>query len=272
MKSLPLLPKGTASLISSEEKEKTVTDNLYDKIAPFYAALNKDVPYEKMAAHIQKILALHGIKEGDTLLDLGCGSGNLTLPLLRLGYDMIGVDASFSMLSEARNSEGAERVLWLCQDATELDLYGTVKGTVSSLDTLNHITDKEDVREVLRLVHTFLEPGGLFIFDINSPYKFSTVYGENAYILENEDAFCAWQNHYDKKKGLCDFFVTVFERDGKHYRRYDTYAAERAYSLDEMEAMLKEAGFRLLSVTDGYSDKPVKKDTLRFTVTAEACK
>ena len=259
-------------LFDSEKGIKRMTENLYDKIAPFYAALNKDVPYLKMAEHIKKVMGKHGITEGNTLLDLGCGSGNLTLPLYRLGFDMIGVDASEEMLSEARMQEGAEKILWLCQDATELDLYGTVKGAVSSLDTVNHITEKEELAAVFSLVHTFLEPNGVFTFDINSPYKFSTVYGENAYILENKNAFCAWQNSYDEKSGLCDFFVTVFEKNGKGYLRYDTYAAERAYALSEIESLLENAGFRLLSVTDGYSDKPIKTDSLRLVITAMAIK
>ena len=252
--------------------EKKVTENLYDKVAPFYAALNKDVPYEEMAAHIREILTKNGISSGETLLDLGCGSGNLTLPLLHLGYDMIGVDSSEEMLAEARNQKDAEKILWLCQDAVELDLYGTVKGVVSSLDTVNHIIEKEDVKTVFSLVHTFLEPDGLFIFDINSPYTFATVYGENAYILEDKKAFCAWQNRYDKKSGLCDFFVTLFEKSGKQYTRYDTYAAERCYTVSEIEEMLRLAGFCLLSVTDGYTDKQATEESLRLTVTARAIK
>ncbi len=249
-----------------------MTENLYDKIAPFYAALNKDVPYFEMAEHIKKILSQYGIGQGDALLDLGCGSGNLTLPLFHLGFDMIGVDASQEMLSEARSQKDAEKILWLCQDATELDLYGTVKGAVSSLDTVNHLTEAGEVLTTFRLVHTFLEPNGIFVFDINSPYKFSAVYGENAYILENKNAFCAWQNRYDEKSGLCDFFVTVFEKNGKGYLRYDTYAAERAYSVAEIEAWLREVGFRLVSVTDGYSDAPMREDSLRLVITAQAIK
>ena len=179
----------------------------------------------------------------------------MTNLLARRGYDMTGVDYSPEMLDVARaraEKEGVHNILWLCQDMTEFELYGTVEAVVSTLDCINHITDKAALSKCFSLVHNYLSPDGLFLFDVNSPYKFEEIYGDRAYLLEDEKAFCAWQNCYRKKSGLCDFYITLFEKqkDGSYLRR-EEWQREKMYTLKMIKNALKDAS---LEFVGAYSD------------------
>jgi SAM-dependent methyltransferase len=206
-------------------------------------------------------------------LDLGCGSGNVTLPLAKRGYEMIGIDVSADMLATARGREGGENILWLCQDMRSFELYGTVEAVVCTLDGINHLTKKEDVSSCFRLVHNYLVPNGVFVFDVNSPYKFREVYGNRSYILEDEGVLCAWQNAYNEKSGLCRFDVSLFEEqeDGS-YLRGDATVKERCYKEKALCRMLADAGFSILNIFDGYSEAEPKEDTERLVIVAKAKK
>lgn len=246
--------------------------NAYDSFASAYDALNTETDYDAMAYGICRRLEAAGIKKGALVLDLGCGTGTLTRLLFDEGYDMIGADGSEEMLAAARE-KGGEGILYLCQDLTKFELYGTVAAVVSTTDTLNHITDKGDLRRVLSLVHNYLDPNGLFIFDLNARAKFETVYASSDYVLEDEGIFLAWQSEYDAKKRLADFIITLFEEggDGK-WSRSDAEFYERLYEPEEIEEALEESGFELLSETDGYGERAADLKTQRIVFTARCVK
>ena len=230
---------------------------IYDLLAPIYDSINSDIDYSEWADFIEKIIA-RDYKQGkpELVLDLGCGTGSMTLELAKRGYDMTGIDYSPEMLDIARNraiDEGLDsKMLWLCQDMTEFELYGTVDVTVSCLDSLNHLTGSSELESSLKLVHNYLIPDGLFIFDINGKYKFENIYADNSYVIEEDGSFCVWQNYYDAKTKLCDFYITLF-KEGQNgtYRRYDEVQTERMYTLRTVKSLLKKCGFELIGV---YSD------------------
>lgn len=240
----------------------------YDAFASAYDILNTEIDYPKMAEHIAKIFRSAGVADSSLVLDLGCGTGTLTRELASLGYDMTGVDSSEEMLARARENICGE-ILYLCQDITEFELYGTVAAAVCTTDTVNHITDEAALSHMFRLLHNYIEPGGVFVFDVNSPYKFENVYGNSDYVLEDEGVMLTWQNDYRADEGIADFYISLFEEneDGL-WERSDTDFAERCYSLDELRDMLNGAGFEVVSVTDAYSDRPIGEETERFCITA----
>ncbi len=242
----------------------------YTVIAEFYDRLNRDVDYGGYADFILSAMQKHGISEPSPLvLDLGCGTGNITLALEERGCDMIGIDSSEEMLAiAAEKSYGAEerrKVLLLRQDMCDFELYGTVRAAVSCLDSLNYLTDTNALRRCFSLVHNYLDPDGLFIFDMNTPFKFRHIYGNNAYVLEDEGIYCGWQNDYSEKTGICRFYLSFFaeEPDGS-YSRYDEEQKERCYSARTVNKLLDECGFEVSEVCAGYNFAPVDEQTERW--------
>lgn len=229
---------------------------IYDLLAPIYDSVNGEIDYSLWADFIEEIIArYYGGTRPELVLDLCCGTGRMTVELARRGYDMTGVDYSVEMLDRARQSavaQGFDNILWLNQDMRELELYGTVDLTVCCLDSINHLTAAKDLRKSLSLVHNYLIPDGLFVFDINGREKFERVYAANSYVIEEEGSVCVWQNLYNPKSSLCDFFITLFEeREDGAYERYDEHQRERMYTLRSMKAMLRGCGFEFIGA---YSD------------------
>ena len=165
---------------------------IYDLLSPVYDKVNESLDYKAWADFIEKC-ARDNMTEMPTLvLDLCCGTGKMTLELARRGYDMTGVDLSAEMLGVARDAAEAEAldILWLCQDMREFELYGTVELCTCLLDSVNHLTEFSDLLKCFSLVHNYISPDGLFVFDINGRGKFERVYADNAFVVENGDDMC----------------------------------------------------------------------------------
>lgn len=247
---------------------------IYDLLAPFYDEVNKDIDYSLWADFIEEIISReYRCGRPELVLDLACGTGRMTRELARRGYDMTGVDNSVEMLDIARNSSAEHDILWLCQDMSEFELYGTVDVTVSCLDSINHITDTKKLTKCFELVHNYLIPDGLFIFDLNTKYKLENIYSDNSFVMEVEDSFCVWQNYYNKRTGVCNFYITVFnEQEDGRYERHEASDRERAYSLKHISSLLRSAGFEVVGIYGDYDFKQASDDDERVYVVARCIK
>ena len=227
---------------------------IYDLLAPVYDEINKELDYKSWADFIEKTALNELGFRPELVLDLASGTGSMTLELASRGYDMIGVDYSTEMLGVAREraEEGGLSVLWLCQDMRNFELYGTVGLVVSTLDSINHLTTDADIKKCFSLVHNYLDPDGIFIFDINGKFKFEEIYADKSYVLETDESFCVWQNDYDHKTKLCNFYITLFEElPSGVYERYDEEQTEKCYELEDIKKTLTDVGFEFIGA---YSD------------------
>lgn len=239
----------------------------YGVFSEFYDALTANVSYDTVSQVLSSLLTRYGKSRG-LLLDLACGTGSVSVRLAKKGYEVIGVDLSPEMLSEAQNKaySAGQNILFLCQDMTALDLYGTVDAAVCTLDGLCHLPNEESVFAVLRKVSLFMNPGGVFLFDVNSVYKHRAVLGNNTFVYDTDDVYCVWQNTL-LSDGVTvqmdlDFFEPVSDK-GDYVRQSERFT-ERAYPRETLEAMLKKAGFTVLDVFDGYSGKPAHDTSERL--------
>ena len=243
----------------------------YEALARVYDALNGDVDYAAMADFYEATWKKVGITPS-LVLDLGCGTGKMTVELAARGYDMIGIDGSADMLAQAflrKYEAGADSVLFLQQDMRDFELYGTVGAVVSTLDCINYLTGAGELEKCFALVHNYLDPDGVFIFDVNTPHKFKTVFADNAYILENDGCYCGWQNEYDEKSGLCRFYLSVFtEEDDGRYRRTDEEQCERCYSKEALTQALEGAGFGDIAFFGGTDGREATDTDERWFVRA----
>lgn len=228
-------------------------------LAEYYDLLNYNVNYKKVADYIESIFKLSNINP-ELILDLACGTGNLTLELDKRGYDMIGLDLSYEMLSVASSKKrwGHEQrnrsILWINQDMTNFELYGTVDAVICSFDSLNYIINSEDLSNCFKLVNNYLNHGGVFIFDVNSKYKFEQIYGKNDFVLENKNVFCAWRNYYNKRTQICDFDMTIFVNQGnEQYSRYNEIQKEKYHSNELLLELLHQHNFTDVNIFYDFS-------------------
>lgn len=247
-------------------------NNPYSSLAACYDRLNSDIDYIGWAKQISSVLNTNGIKPDSLVLDLACGTGNITIPLAELGYDMIAADISPEMLDIARGKPTNKSILWLCQDMRSFELYGTVGAVICCLDSINYITGRTGLKKCFSLVHNYLDPDGIFIFDVNSPYKFKNVYGDNHYILEADGVYCGWKNHFDAKSGLCDFELSIFAEQNGTWKRFDEIQTERMWSIKTLCDLLDDSGFSIISIASDQCGSAVKDDTERLFFTCKAIK
>ncbi|HOV41769.1 MAG TPA: class I SAM-dependent methyltransferase, partial [Oscillospiraceae bacterium] len=186
----------------------------YSNFARFYDLLTGNISYKKRAEYFNSIIEKFGGEKG-ILLDLACGTGSLSEEMARLGYDVVGVDSSPEMLTVAldKKIESGLPIQYLCQDMTELDLFGTVDAAVCALDSINHLPDINSVRKTFEKVSLFSNPGAIFVFDANTPYKHREVLANNVFVYDLDEVFCVWQNSYDEKTCTVEINLDFFEKN-----------------------------------------------------------
>lgn len=248
----------------------------YEFFSSYYDALTENVEYAVLAKTICSLLNRYGVDRG-LLLDLACGTGSVSVLLAEAGYEVIGTDCAPDMLAEAQNKalQAGQNILFLCQDMQALDLYGDIAAAVCTLDGLNHLPDAAAVQTVLSRVALFLRPGGVFVFDVNTPYKHREVLGNRTFVYETDSVFCVWQNTLQpdtlQVDMELDFFSPASETQDELYVRESEQFTERAYAQDDFERMLACAGLKVLGVYDGYSENAphAKSERLLYVVRKE---
>lgn len=242
----------------------------YGAVSGVYDRYTKNVDYKRYSKLIAKTLK-ENIIEG-IVLDAGCGTGTMTLLLAKLGFDMIGADVSEEMLAIASEKAflAKAEIPFLRQELTKLDLYGTVKVVVSTLDTLNHLESKAKLKAAISRFSLFTEAEGLLIFDMNTPYKHKNVLADNAFFFDDGEIMLVWQNEYDEKKRRVKITTDVFspEDDGLYARESDEFF-EYDYEIKEVEEILSECGYALLSKSDFNTLLPPTEKTERVLFIAK---
>ncbi len=243
--------------------------DIYNNFAKVYDAFMSDVPYEKWVDFLESIWEEYNL-EPKLVCDLGCGTGTLT-GILAEKYDMIGIDLSSDMLMIARekNFEQGTNILYLEQDMREFELYGTVDSIICMCDSLNYLTEKKDVIDVLKLCNNYLNPKGLLVFDLNTEHKFKNIYGSKTFADNTDVGSYIWINEYIEEEKINVYDVNFFIHDDETnmYEKFDEYHEERAYSLDEVKEMLDTAGLDFVKACDiNFND--VTQTTTRMYIIA----
>ena len=223
----------------------------YNAFAEVYDRLTGNIEYSKRAEFIRTLLNRNGIDEGAIVLDLACGTGSLTVELSKSGYDMIGVDSSPVMLSQAQEKmyDNELSMLFLCQDMTELDLFGTIDAAVCTLDSLNHLETPEDIKKAIAKVGLFMNHGGIFIFDVNTIYKHREILGNNTFVYDCDDVYCVWQNQLNEDDSV-EISLDIFEYDDGAYFRENESFKEIACPIDDYKKWLSDAEFEIIDIYD----------------------
>jgi len=234
----------------------------YGGFAYIYDLLMANVPYEAWVDFIDEIIQKHIKKSREEclVLDLACGTGNITLPLSDMGYDMIGVDISNDMLSQAYAKNLGKPILFLAQDMRHLDLFGTIDAAVCACDGLNYLLEAEELATVFKRVKLFLNPDGVFIFDLNTRFKFMEQLGSKSFESQVNGASYEWDNHYDDISMINTYHVLFTPQIGEPFEEIHQ---QRAYSNEVVCELLQMAGFNNVTIHDGYSGEAFKEDSER---------
>ncbi|MBO5336933.1 MAG: methyltransferase domain-containing protein [Lachnospiraceae bacterium] len=258
----------------------------YQDFAYVYDELMDATPYEEWCGRIHKLIQEYGVSkpkrdaedlldsERNLVVDLGCGTGTLTELLYKLGYDMIGIDNSSEMLNvamEKRGETGSE-ILYLLQDMRELELYSTVGTVVSVCDSVNYILEEEELLETFSLVNNYLYPGGIFIFDFNTDYKYREIIGDATIAENREDCSFIWENYYDPETSVNEYDLTIFVQEEEEiFRRFTETHYQRGYTPEQMVKLIEQAGMKLMEMKDADTGEAVTKESQRVYIVAKEC-
>ena len=256
----------------------------YQDFAYVYDEFMDETPYEMWCERIQSLIEKYGVSKpvrnsGDILeseknlvVDLGCGTGTLTEMLYEKGYDMVGVDNSDSMLSvamEKKRSSGSE-ILYLLQDMRELELYSTVGTVVSVCDSINYILEEDELLEVFKLVNNYLYPGGIFVFDFNTDYKYGQVIGDTTIAENRDDCSFIWENYYDEESAINEYEVTIFVKEEDDlFRKFTETHFQKGYTAKKIAKLIEKAGMELVVMKDADTDGDITKESERIYVVAK---
>lgn len=247
-----------------------LTEN-YDVFSRYYDSLTDNVDYRSRAEYFHRLIQKYKKSKGDVLLDLACGTGSMSEEMCRLSYDVIGADCSCGMLSRAmeKKLESGLPIQYICQDMRELDLYGAADAVICTLDSLNHLECFEDVEKVFRQVFKNMEPGGVFVFDMNTPYKHREVLGNEVYIYDTDDVYCVWENSYEPEENTVNIRLDFFEleSDGRYSRSCEEIT-EHAYEPERVRKALEKAGFEVIGCYKADTEEPLDEKSERMIFAA----
>ena len=244
----------------------------YTSFAQVYDLFQDNIPYGEWADYLKSLLNEYGVKDG-LVLDLGCGTGSITELLAKAGYDMIGVDNSEDMLEIAMDKRGRSGldILYLLQDMREFELYGTVRAIVSICDSMNYLLEETDLLSLFYRVNEYLDPDGIFIFDLNTVYKYKELLGETTIAENREEGSFIWDNYFDEEEQINEYDLTLFIREEEGlYRKFEETHYQRAYALENVKHLLEQAGLELVAAYDAFTREPVKEESERIYVIARS--
>lgn len=242
----------------------------YTSFASVYDTFMDNIPYEEWAEYLSGLLDEYEVTDG-IVLDLGCGTGTLTELMAARGFDMIGVDYSEEMLEIAmeKRAESGRDILYLLQDMREFELYGTVRAVISICDSLNYITEEEELEEVFRLVNNYLDPEGVFIFDFNTVYKYREILGDQTIAESREDCSFIWDNYYYEEEQINEYELSLFlQEEGNLYRKYVETHYQKGYELETIKSLLEKSGMKFVTAYDAFTRNPPTKESERVYVIA----
>lgn len=224
----------------------------YKNLAVSYDRLTNDVDYAAVVTFYEQILHSEGVRPR-TAVDLACGTGSVSALLAKRGLSVIGVDMSEDMLSVAyeKTRDLKSPPMFVCQKLQQLQLPRGVDLAVCALDSLDYITNPDDCAEAIRRVYKVLNPGGVFIFDVNTPEKLRAMDGQ-VWLDEDEDVYCVWRGEFDDATNICSYGMDLFQRNGNVWQRSFEEHREYAYSAAMLTDFLKQAGFTSIQV---YGDR-----------------
>ncbi|MBP3621081.1 MAG: methyltransferase domain-containing protein [Lachnospiraceae bacterium] len=245
-------------------------NDAYQDFASVYDELMDNIPYEEWFEYLHSLLKEFNIDCG-IIAELGCGTGSMTELMAQAGYDMIGIDNSPSMLDIAneKKAEKGSNSLYLCQDMREFELYGTVAATISICDSINYITEPDELLRVFRLVNNYLDPKGIFIFDFHPRHYYKEIVADSTIAEDRDDISFIWDNFYDEEEDINELYLSLFikEKDDL-YRKHEEVHFQRGYTLEEMKNLIKSSGLELLHAYDAFTKEEATEECERIYIIA----
>lgn len=240
----------------------------YSSFAQVYDVFMDNIPYDEWCKYVVELLRKYNIDKG-IVLELGCGTGSVTRRIKRAGYDMIGIDNSEEMLSLAK-VQGSEGILYLLQDMTEFELYGTVNAVISICDSINYVIEEEELLSVFKLVNNYLEKDGIFIFDLNTEYKYKELMGDNIIAENREEGSFIWENTFYEDEAINEYNLTLYIRDkDNRYNRFEEVHYQRAYTIEKVKELLEKAGMEYITAYDAFTYNAPTEQSERVYIIAK---